>query len=92
MLVAFAYIDDVALDIRIYYEYGVLVPADVEALSLADGIELGSFVAAYDLAERVGLVTRLLDVMLAGTVDFGLETQGIVVYGFREPQKGGIVN
>jgi hypothetical protein len=63
--VAFAYIDDVALDIRIYYEYGVLVPADVEALALADGIELGPFVAAYDLAERVVLVARFLDVMLA---------------------------
>ena len=65
MPVAFAYIDDVALDIRVYYEYGVLVPADVEALALADGIELGSFVAAYDLAERVVLVAGLLDVVLA---------------------------
>ena len=78
MLVTFADVDDVAFDVRADDEDGILVSADVETLALADSVELGSFMPPCYLAVWVGLVTRFLDVMLAGAVNFRLETQGVV--------------
>ena len=46
MRMSFPDIDDILLHIRRYYEDAVFMPADVEALALSNGIELGAFVAS----------------------------------------------
>ena len=77
----------ILLYIRGNHEDGILVTADVKALALAYGVELGTLVSPDDLAVGIGLVTGFLDVMLAGTVSLGLKSQGIIADRKRKPQQ-----
>ena len=69
----FADIDKVPVDVGRDYEDRILVAADVEALALSYGVELGTVVFPDYLAVRILLVAGLLDVLLAAPVGFGLE-------------------
>ena len=54
------------------------MPANVQALALAHGIELASFVAAYDFAEGVVFITGFADMLLAGAICFSFEVDVIL--------------
>ena len=60
----FTYIDDILFSIGSDDEHGLFVPANVQALALAHGIELASFVAAYDFAAGVVFITGFADMFL----------------------------
>ena len=85
MAMAFSDVDGVGVDIGRYHEYGILVPTDVEAFPLADGVELRSVMLANDLAPWVVLVVGLLDVFLAAAIDFRLELYRRIINRFRQP-------
>ena len=82
-----ANIYDIVFNVSGYDEQGILVPADVQALALADGIELRPLMASDDGAVRIGLVTGLPDMVLPGTIGLRFEFDVFVSYWFRETYK-----
>ena len=84
MAMAFPDVDGVGVDISSDHEYGILVAADVEAFTLADGVELRPVVLANNFAPWVVLVAGLLDVFLAAAIDFRLELYRRIINGFRQ--------
>ena len=77
MGVAFSDIYDIVRDVRLDYEYRILVAANVETLSLAYGIELRAVMLSHYLAVRIILVTGLLYMLSAASVRLGLESDVI---------------
>ena len=73
MGMSLSYINDIARNIRLDHEYRILVPSDIKAFALADGIELGPVMLAYDLPERILFITGLLDVLAPASVCLSLE-------------------
>ena len=55
------------------HEDGIAVPADVQALSLAYGVEMRPVVTAHNLGKRIILVAGFLDVFLPAAVGLGLK-------------------
>ena len=62
------------------HEDGIAVPTDVQALSLAYGVEMCPVVTAHYFGERILFVTGFPDVFPAAAVGLGLEMNGRVVY------------
>ena len=84
MAMAFPDVDGVGVDISRDHEYGILVASDVEAFTLADGVELCAVVLANNFAPWVVLVAGLLDVLFATAIDFRLELYRRIINGFRQ--------
>ena len=64
------------------------MPADVQSLSLPDGIKLRPIVPADDLPPWIVHIAGFLHVMLSATIGFCLKSQGIVTDRLREPHQG----
>ena len=77
--------NDVFLLVRGNHKDGILVPADVQSLALAYGVELRPVVTADNLSIGILLVARLLDVLLSAAVGLGLKTD-VVGYRFGQTE------
>ena len=89
--VTLAHVEYVSLYVRLYYEYGILVASNVEALSLSYGVELGAVVHTHALAPRVCLVPGLAQVFLSAAVALAFEDYGRVVHRLGEFFPFGVV-
>ena len=80
------YIYNIIRNVSLDYEDRILMAADVQSLSLANGIELGSVVLAYYLTEWILLIPCLLDMLTAAALWLGLELY-VVMNRLRKSEK-----
>ena len=73
MGMALADIYEITLYVCLYHENRILVSSDVQSFPLTYGVELGTVMFSHYLAERILLITGLLDMLLSATVSFSLE-------------------
>jgi hypothetical protein len=76
-------IDNILRDICLDNEYRILMTSDVQALALADGVELGTVMAAYDLSIWVILIAGLLYMLPTASICLCLEPD-IICYRLRK--------
>ncbi len=74
----FPNIHRIGFSISSYYKKRLGVSADIQALPLANGIEMGAFVDSKYLPPGIILVTGFPDSLLSGLLGFSLECDGSV--------------
>ena len=68
---AAARIDSIALNISGYHKKGIIVPAHIQTVTLADGKELRTVMRAYYLTPGICLITGLFDMLAPRAVSLG---------------------
>ena len=76
---SFSYIYYIGRNIRFNYKYRILMTSDIKSFSLTDSVELSTIMLAYNLSERILLVTGLLDMLSSAAICLSFKLD-VVVY------------